>query len=151
MRETDLPSPSIGGKGHHLRRIAVNAISQVQISATAYTNGRHPNAQALSDFFTAAATALAGLVPVAPVVSFTPSAKSYSLAAGANQAGPVLAKGGSEGIVTYSSGTPAKATVNPTTGAVTPVATGTSVITASIAASGGFLASTVTYTATVTA
>jgi len=151
MRESDLPSPSIGGKGHHLRRISANAISQIEIGATAYTNGRHPQAQKLKDYFDACSAAVAGFVPVAPVVAFTPTAKSYSIAAGANQAGPALSKGGSEGVATYSSGTPAKCTVDPVTGAITPIATGTSVITVSISASGGFQAATQTYTATITA
>jgi hypothetical protein len=149
MRESDLPSPMIGGKGHHLRRISAQSISQMEINS--YSNGRHPHAKALSDFFTACATALASLVPVAPVMAFTPTSKSYSIAAGASQAGPALNKGGSEGVVTYTSATPAKATVDPVTGAVTPIATGTSVITASITDSGGFLAGTQTYIATVTA
>lgn len=151
MRESDLPSPSIGGKGHHLRRISANAIGQIEIAATGYSNGRHPQAQKLKDYFDACSAALTNLVPVAPTLAFTPTSKSYSLAAGANQAGPTLNKGGSEGVVTYTSGTPATCTVDPKTGAITPVATGTSVITASVADSGGFLAATKTYTATVTA
>lgn len=148
MRETDLPTPGIGGKGYHLRRILAQGISSIQVNA--YANGKHPAAVTLSAFLADAKTAVDLLLPVDPVLSFTPSAKTYSIAAGAT-AGPVLAKGGSEGTVTYSSATPAKATVDPVTGVVTPVATGTSVITASIAASGGYNAKTVTYTATVTA
>lgn len=58
MRESDLPSPAIGGKGHHLRRIAANAISQLQISATGYSDGKHPAATSLRAFFSAAADAL---------------------------------------------------------------------------------------------
>ena len=58
MREFDLPSPNIGGKGHHLRRIAANAISQLEIAATGYAGGKHPNATDLRKFFSAAADAL---------------------------------------------------------------------------------------------
>ncbi len=58
MRESDLPSPGIGGKGHHLRRIAANAISQIEIAAVGYPDGKHPSAQTLSDFFLAAKAAV---------------------------------------------------------------------------------------------
>lgn len=150
MRESDLPSPGIGGKGHHLRRIAAQAISQLEISAPAY-GGSSPASVALSAFFAACKAGADALAPVAPTLAFTPTAKSYSIAAGAGQAGPALSTGGSGGAVTYSSGTPANATVNPATGAVTPLIAGTSVITATIAANGGYLGTTQTYIATVTA
>lgn len=58
MRETDLPSPGIGGKGHHLRRIAANAISQLQVVAPNYPGGLHPSASSLRSFFSACANAL---------------------------------------------------------------------------------------------
>lgn len=58
MRETDLPSPGIGGKGHHLRRIAANAISQLQVVAPNYPLGQHPSATTLRAFFSACANAL---------------------------------------------------------------------------------------------
>lgn len=149
MRETALPSPKIGARGHHLRRLVALAVSSLQ--SAAYSNGRHPAAVTLSAFLASAKTATDLLLPAVPVLAFTPSAKSYSIAVGAAQAGPALAKGGSGGAVTYTSATPAKCTINATTGAVTPLTTGTSVITASIAANGGYAATTQTYTATVTA
>jgi hypothetical protein len=149
MRESDLPSPDIGGKGFHLRRITAQAISQLQVGN--YGNGRHPAAVALSAFFAAAKAAADALLPAAPTTSFTPTAKTYTIAGGAAQAGPTLAKGGSDGAVTYTSATPSVATVNSATGAINPISAGTSVITAAIAASGGYLAATRTYTATVTA
>jgi uncharacterized protein YjdB len=55
-----------------------------------------------------------------------------------------------DGAVTYTSGTPATATVNSSTGAVTLVAGGTTVITATRAASAMYAAATNTYTLTVT-
>lgn len=58
MREFDLPSPSIGGKGHHLRRIAAAAISYIQVNAPAH-GGTHPMAGKLRKFFSACADALA--------------------------------------------------------------------------------------------
>lgn len=58
MRETDLPSPRIGGKGHHLRRISAQAISQLEISAPAYPNGQHPSATDLATFFAACKAAV---------------------------------------------------------------------------------------------
>jgi hypothetical protein len=53
------------------------------------------------------------------------------------------------GAVTYRSGTPTTATVDVSTGAVTPVAAGTTVITASKAATSTHTAATNTYTLTV--
>lgn len=58
MREFDLPSPSIGGKGHHLRRIAATAISYIQVQAVA-RGGTHPSASKLRAFFSACANELA--------------------------------------------------------------------------------------------
>lgn len=70
MRESDLPSPGIGGKGYHLRRISVAAISQLEIAATGYGDGFHPAAGDLRAFFIASAAALepldADYVPPAP-------------------------------------------------------------------------------------
>lgn len=149
MRETDLPSPGIGGKGHHLRRIAVNAISALEIGQ--YGNGKHPQATVLSAFFAACKAAADALLPAVSVPTFTPTAKSYSLAAGAT-AGPVLNAGGHTGVPVYSSATPAVATVNASTGVVTAVASsGTSVITATFPANGGYALTTKTYVATATA
>lgn len=154
MRDFDLPSPGIGATGHHLRRVAAKAISYIQINKRA--GGTHPSASQLRAFFSAcadnlisydASSANEGTVPVGV---FTPAAKQYSIAAGP-AAGPALNTGGSKGAVSYSSGTPAKCTVNAATGVITPIATGTSVITATIAASPGYAATTVTYVATIVA
>lgn len=57
MRDIDLPSPAIGGKGHHLRRICAQAISQLQIAAPGY-GGTHPQATYLRAFFSACANSL---------------------------------------------------------------------------------------------
>lgn len=57
MREFDLPSPNIGGKGHHLRRIAAQAISYIQVNAPAF-GGTHPHASDLRAFFSACANAV---------------------------------------------------------------------------------------------
>lgn len=57
MRETSLPSPDIGGKGHHLRRIAAQAISQLEVVAPNYPGGLHPSATTLRAFFSACANA----------------------------------------------------------------------------------------------
>ncbi|ALF01685.1 hypothetical protein CPT_Percy51 [Caulobacter phage Percy] len=65
MQEYSLPSPGIGGKSHHLRRIAANAISYIESNAPNYASGKHPSAKDLSDFFTACATAIASYVNVA--------------------------------------------------------------------------------------
>lgn len=57
MRESDLPSPGIGGTGHHLRRVAVKAISYIQVGAVS-RGGKHPNATDLRKFFSDCADAL---------------------------------------------------------------------------------------------
>jgi hypothetical protein len=149
MRESDLTSPGIGGKGHHLRRIAAQAISQLEIGS--YGNGRHPSATALKAFFQECVDAADDLLPAVSDPAFTPTAKSYSLAAGAT-VGPTLDADGHTGVPVYSSATPAVATVDPATGYVTAVASsGTSVITATFPANGGYALTTETYVATATA
>ena len=60
MRETDLPSPGIGARGHHLRRIAAMSISQLEVAAPGY-GGTHPAATNLRAFFSACANALIAL------------------------------------------------------------------------------------------
>ena len=62
MRESDLPSPKIGGRGHHLRRVAALAISQLEIAAPGY-GGKHPAAADLAAFFDACKTAADALKP----------------------------------------------------------------------------------------
>ncbi|WCA46300.1 hypothetical protein [Caulobacter phage ERS] len=62
MQEFSLPSPGIGGKSHHLRRIAAQAISYIESNGPAYTNGKHPSAYDLKVFFDACSTAVAGYV-----------------------------------------------------------------------------------------
>ena len=146
MRESDLTSPNIGGKGYHLRRIMAQAISQLQVNA--YANGKHPSSVGLSAFLTEALAASDALLPVVPVLAFTPTAKTYSIAAG-ETAGPTLAVGGSEGIVSYASDDTDVATVDPVTGEVTGLVEGTANITATITASGGYLTTTKVYVATV--
>jgi hypothetical protein len=60
-----------------------------------------------------------------------------------------VVSGVGSGAVTYTSGTPATATVNASTGAVSPVAAGTTAITASRAATATHAAAIKTYTLTV--
>lgn len=67
MREDQLPSPGIGGKSHHLRRMAAQAISFIEVVAPAYPSGKHPQADELKKFFDACSTAVAGFVEAAPV------------------------------------------------------------------------------------
>lgn len=150
MIETNLPSPSIGGKGHHLRRIAANAISQMEVSAPNYTGGAHPNQYLLANFFLAAADGALADGLTAPQASFAAGAATFSVATGAT-AGPALDAGGSAGAVTYSSSATGTATVNSATGVVTGVAPGTCFITAAVAANGIYRARTIRYKAVVTA
>lgn len=65
MQEATLPSPQIGARGFHLRRVAVSAISQLEIVARNYPNGKHPDAAALKAFFDACSAAIAPFVVVA--------------------------------------------------------------------------------------
>jgi len=58
MRETDLPSPNIGARGFHLRRLASQAISQIEIAARGYPGGIHPEATNLRAFFSACADSM---------------------------------------------------------------------------------------------
>jgi hypothetical protein len=72
MIDTSLPYPNIGGKGHHLRRIAAQAISYIEINAANYTGavgvaGRHPAADELKAFFDACSAAVTAYVQSAPV------------------------------------------------------------------------------------
>lgn len=150
MRETDLPSAKIGGKGHHLRRIAANAISQLEISALGYADGIHPQGQELSAFFDACADGAIADGLTTPPLTLSVASKTYSVAAGAT-AGPTVDAGGSAGAVTYASSNTGVATVNAATGAVTGVAPGSCWIVIAIAANGLFRASTRRYKATVTA
>ena len=71
MRESQLPSPGIGGKGYHLRRIASLAISRLQVQSGNRAGGKHPDATTLRAFFSACADAL---IPIDP----TPAAENDS-------------------------------------------------------------------------
>lgn len=62
MRDSTLPSPNIGGTGHHLRRVSAKAISQIEITASKYTGGKPAQAATLKAFFDAASAALAAYV-----------------------------------------------------------------------------------------
>lgn len=76
MLETSLPSPNVGAKGHHLRRIAARVISDMEISAPNYTGavgvaGKHPSADELEAFFLACAAAVTPLKMTTPVTGET--------------------------------------------------------------------------------
>jgi hypothetical protein len=61
MREASLPSPNCGQRGYHLRRIAAQAISQLEVVAPNYPDGKHPAASELRNFFSFCANALAAI------------------------------------------------------------------------------------------
>jgi len=63
MQEASLPSPDTGANGYHLRRVAVRAISQLEVVAMSYPDGKHPGAAKLKAFFEAAAAKLVPLIP----------------------------------------------------------------------------------------
>jgi len=76
MQAFSLPSPNIGGQGHHLRRIAAKAISYIETSTPSYTGGvgvagRHPSADELEAFFLACAAAVTPFKMATPVTDET--------------------------------------------------------------------------------
>jgi len=81
-------------------------------------------------------------------LNFSSTTAEYDLHIGGEFIEPVLS--GHQTTVTYSPSDPSIATVNPSTGAVTPVAVGTVVITATAAPSAQYQGATATYTLTVT-
>ena len=149
MKEASLPSPGVGSKSMHLRRVAANCISALEMVAPKYAAGAHPSATGLAAFFTACAAAATEAGKSNPVLSFTGAAGSTTIAGTAtNQT--VLTKGGSAGAASYASATPAVATVNGT-GLVTGVAPGTTIVTVTVAANGIYRAATAQLLFTVTA
>ena len=85
--------------------------------------------------------------PAAQTLSFSPT--SVTGTAGRTVTPPTLS--GAQTTVTYSSDTPAVATVNATTGALTLIAEGNATITATAAAENGYASATASYTVTVNA
>ena len=145
MKETALPTPGVGSKSQHLRRIAANAISALEVSAPKYTLGNHPSAAGLKAFFDACSAAAAELGKNNAVLTFTIPDDTLTVA---QTAQTVLTKGGSAGAATYASSDAAVATVN-ASGLVTGVASGTATITVSVAATATYRAATATLTVTV--
>lgn len=69
MRQESLPSPGIIGNGYTLQALVAKVISQVEIDAGLRGSGKSTHAKPLSDFFTAAVTALASFLDAtAPTV-----------------------------------------------------------------------------------
>lgn len=133
MREADLPSPGLtqNAKAMHLRRIAANMISSLDVIAPKYPNGAHPDAAKLVAFFNAAAAAAATIGKARPAMTLATAGNATTVAVGATLA-TTVGKGGSSGAVTYVSSNPARATVN-ASGVVTGVAPGAVTITANMA------------------
>lgn len=149
MKESTLPSPGVGSKSMHLRRIAAYTISALEASARGYPNNIHPAAAGLATFFTTCATAATELTKAIPTLVFGGAASSTTIAGTAtNQT--TLTKGGSAGAATYSSSDTSKATVNGT-GLVTGVSPGQVTITVNVAANGSYRAATKSLLFTITA
>ncbi len=149
MQDHDLPSPDIGGKGFHLRRIAAQAISQQEISASNYTGGQHPQAQTLAKFFAAAADAAYADGLIQPVFSATPQSITKTNGSGA-AAGATIGKDGSSATLGFTSSNVGVATVHATTGFVTPVGVGTCWIIVTMPMTATHRAATFRYPFTVT-
>ena len=149
MKETDLPAPGVGSKSYHLRRIAANAISYLQVVATKYPGGSHPGAAQLAAFFQECADAAAALGLTTPVMTITTAGDAEEVEVGATLA-TTVGKGGSAGAMTYVSSDTDIATVN-ASGVVTGVAEGEVTITANMAATSTYRASSVSVDLTVVA
>lgn len=145
MKEANLPSPGVGQRGFHLRRLMAQIISDLQIREDKTDNGVAPAAADLLAFMNACNAAIATTGKAKPVLTLTP-ANSTGAVASTQQL--TLGKGGSSGAATYTSSNPAVATVN-ASGLVTRVATGTAVITASVAEGTAHKAASITASVTV--
>lgn len=131
MKEASLPSPKIGARGYHLRRMAANAISDLEKVAPKYTNGINPNAAALKTFFDACSAAAASLAKTIAAMTFVTAGSATTVAVGATLA-TTVGKGGSSGAMTYITSDPLIATVN-ASGVITGVRTGDVTISAVMA------------------
>lgn len=140
MKEAALPSPGVGSKSMHLRRIAANAISALEVAAPKYANGSHPAAEDLVDFFEACALAAAEPGKNDTILTFATAGDATEVEEAATLA-TTLDKGGSAGAATYSSSDTDIATVNGS-GVITGVAEGTVSITVNVAAAGDYRAAT---------
>lgn len=132
MKEAALPSPGVGSKSMHLRRIAANAISALEVTAPKYANGSHPAAEDLVDFFEACALAAAEPGKNDTILTFATAGDATEVEIAATLA-TTLDKGGSTGAATYTSSDEAVATVS-SAGVITGVAEGTVTITVNVAA-----------------
>lgn len=132
MKEASLPSPGVGSKSMHLRRIAANAISALEMIAPKYANGSHPGAEDLVAFFDACSAAAAETGKSDTTLTFGTAGDATEVEVGATLA-TTLDKGGSTGAATYTSSDTEVATVN-SSGVITGVAEGTVSITVSVAA-----------------
>lgn len=132
MKEAALPSPGVGSKSWHLRRIAANAISALEVSAPKYADGKNPAAASLVAFFDACSAAAAETGKENTTLTFATAGDATEVEVGATLA-TTLDKDGSTGAATYSSSDEGVATVN-SSGVITGVAEGDVTITVSVAA-----------------
>lgn len=147
MIEASLPSPNVGARGYHLRRIAAAVISQLEVTAISYPNGVSPSAAEVKAFFDACSAAAATTGKAIPAMTVTPASASIAVA-GTQQL--TVNKGGSSGALTYVSSNPAVATVN-SSGLVTGVAAGSATITVNMAEGSAHKAASKAAAITVTA
>lgn len=141
MREDQLPSPGIGTRGFHLRRVAAAGLSDLQRGAASAGAAAHPSAVTLAAFFTACAAAATELSKTLPAATLVLNDVSEPESGGTTPT-LTLNKGGSAGAATYSSSNTAVATVHATTGVITRVGDGTVQFTAAIAGTATYRAAT---------
>jgi uncharacterized protein YjdB len=129
MREAALPSPGPGSRSMHLRRVAANRISSLEVTMDKFTNGIHPDAAKLKAFFDAASVAAGEAAKRKTVATLTAASGTVAVA---GTLATTLTKGGSAGAATYATSNAAVATVSGS-GVVTGVAAGSVEITATVA------------------
>jgi len=147
MKESALPTPGVGSRSQHLRRLLATTISSLEVTAPKYTTGQHPSAAALVACLEAALVAAKETGKLNTVPTFVTAGGLTTVAPLATLA-TTLTKGGSAGAVTYTTSDAAVATVSGA-GLITGVAAGTVTITASIAATATYRAATISVTITV--
>ena len=147
MKESALPTPGVGSRSQHLRRLLATTISSLEVTAPKYTNGQHPASVQLVACLTAALAAAQETGKLNTVPTFVTAGNATTVAPAATLA-TTLTKGGSAGAATYTTSNAAFATVNGS-GVITGVAAGVVTITANIAGTATYRPASISVTITV--
>lgn len=129
MKEASLPSPGVGSKSMHLRRIMANAISAIEISAPKYTDGIHPSATSFLAFLNACVAVVNDYTKTLAEVVFGTAGDATTVAMGTTLA-TSLDKDSHDDTAGYTSDDTGIATIHATTGVITPVDLGVATVNA---------------------